>query len=241
MTVAPAYVSSWLLKVPPWRAWDESDFLSMGSGGCTAATPRRNTAQGVYAHLCVWLLLFVSFLQKFLFAPMICSLMSYWSSAGLVLSQHLGLSQLFLENRYWISPRCQSFRKVMLDLISFHFALYVQWITCVASSACKISRAENKSFLSSCADLALPHLSVVTWDVQQPCLAPATGDGEMGSLEHLLGVPLPINYPKANSSTQAAASTKCGTSRHPCPTIPMGTINGTRVFVHIWLLQIQRH
>lgn len=89
--------------------------------------------QGVCTCACVQLSLFVSFLQKLLFClQVICPLMSYWSSAGAAPSHLLGLrSQLFLEESYWISPRCQSFRKVVLDLISFHFALYAQWITSV--------------------------------------------------------------------------------------------------------------
>ena len=124
---------SWLLKVPPQCTWDENNFLSAGPGGCTAVMPRSSTPQGVCMRVFVCGCCFLFLPAEVPICPqVICPLMSYWSSAGLAPSHHLGLSrQLFLGERYWISVRCQSFRKVMLDLISFRFALYAQWISSV--------------------------------------------------------------------------------------------------------------
>lgn len=130
--VAPAYAFSRLWELPPRCTWDGSQLLRTRPGAALqrwrgAAPPGR-----VYVCLCA--------VVAFCFLPaeapvcfqVICPLMSYWSSAGAAPSHLLGLrSQIFLEGSYWISPRCQSFRKVMLDLISFHFALYAQRITSV--------------------------------------------------------------------------------------------------------------
>lgn len=130
-----AFMFSWLLQVPG-TSLIFFFFFSTGLGTC------------------IWVLLFVSFLQKLLFCPFVI----YRISPALAPSPLGFRSQLFLDKRYWISLRCQRFCKVMLDL-TFRFAPYVQWITAVqwAQAERSLGQGANLS-LSPQADLALPQL-----------------------------------------------------------------------------------
>lgn len=113
----------WVLKIPPKH---------LGWKHCSEHCSNTQCSIPQDLWICVWLVPCVPPAAVPACAQVMCSLVSYWDSAGLAPSHLLGLgSQVFLEERDCISLRCQSFREVMLDLISFHFALYAQWITSV--------------------------------------------------------------------------------------------------------------
>ena len=110
---------SWLPKSPPHCSWDGSG--STGTGlHCSYAPEQRPTRTALRGLVCGCCFLFPSRRSSCLPPSNLppCEWLKL-SWTGSITSSVCVRSQLFLEERQWISLRCQSFHKIMLDLISF--------------------------------------------------------------------------------------------------------------------------
>lgn len=125
----------------------------------------------------------------------------------------------------------------MLDLISFHFALYAQWITSVQQAHSVWSPGQGANLF--CHHVLTWLYLIYLWS-HETCKLTAS----LGSCYWWWGKGFPRTpswsasphwLSRGRSGYPGSSLCEVQCLQRPCPTAPMETSNGTRVFGCIWL------